>query len=159
MAEEDSTSKKPSAASWLSKLPNPPTFFLDRSLGRLKIAAALRLAGATIEVHDSKFPQDAPDEVWLRAAGENGWVVLTKDKNIRYHSREKATLLVYGVRAFVLTARGLNADEMPAVFVKALPNIAKVLARESPPFVATITAGDMVNVVLAGSGSVKSRKI
>jgi uncharacterized protein (DUF433 family) len=28
------------AANWLSKLHNPPTFFLDRSLGRLKIAAA-----------------------------------------------------------------------------------------------------------------------
>src|SRR5215831_7707454 len=109
MAENDSTSKKPSAASWLSKPHSPPTFFLDRSLGRLKIATALRQAGARVEVHDDLFDQGAVDEVWLQAAGEKSWVVLTKDKNIRYHAREKATLLAYGVRAFVLTAKGLNA--------------------------------------------------
>jgi len=113
----------------------------------LKIAAALRLAGATIKVHDDLFHQGAPDEVWLKAAGKDGWVVLTKDKNIRYHSREKATLLAYGVRAFVLTAKALNADEMAAAFVAALPNIAKLLDSNSGPFVATVTASGSVRIV------------
>jgi predicted nuclease of predicted toxin-antitoxin system len=152
MAEDDSTSKKPSAASWLSKLHNPPTFFLDRSLGRLRIAAALRQAGATVEVHDDLFHQGAADEVWLQAAGEKSWVVLTKDKNIRYHAREKATLLAYGVRAFVLTATALNGDEMATVFVKALPEIAKVLGSSDGPFVATVTRAGTVRVVLTASG-------
>jgi predicted nuclease of predicted toxin-antitoxin system len=147
MAEHDSTSKKLSAANWLSKLPNPPTLFLDRSLGRLKIAAALRRVGATVEVHDDSFDQAAADQVWLQAAGERNWVVLTKDKNIRYHAREKETLVAYGVRAFVLTAKALNADEMAAVFVKALPKMARVLENHHGPFVATITASGSVRIV------------
>lgn len=56
----------------------------------------LREAGAIVEVHDDLFHQAAEDVVWLQTAGERGWVVLTKDKNIRYHAREKATLLAYG---------------------------------------------------------------
>jgi len=139
--------KKRSAANWLSRLPKPPVFFLDRSLGRLKVAAALRQAGAIVEVHDDRFPQDAADDVWLKAAGENGWIVLTKDKNIRFHSREKNTLVAYGVQAFVLTAKGLNGDEMAAIFVQALPRIAKTLSKHPDAFVATVTQAGAVNVV------------
>jgi PIN like domain len=121
----------------------------------LKIAAALRQAGATVEVHDDLFHQGAADEVWLQAAGEKSWVVLTKDKNIRYHAREKTTLLAYGVRAFVLTAKAQNADEMATTFVKALPEIAKVLAGNEGPFVATVTQSGAVRVVLSGSSPQK----
>lgn len=113
----------------------------------MKIAAALRQTGATVEVHDDLFHQGAADEVWLQAAGEKSWVVLTKDKNIRYHAREKETLLAYGVRAFVLTAKALNADEMAAVFVKALPKIARILENNPGPFVATIAASGLVRIV------------
>lgn len=113
----------------------------------MKLAAALRQAGATVEIHDERFNQDAPDEVWLKSAGENKWIVLTKDKNIRFHAREKETLLAYGVRAFVLTAKALNGDEMAEIFVSALPKIAKILEKNSGPFVATITANGNVRVV------------
>jgi predicted nuclease of predicted toxin-antitoxin system len=114
----------------------------------LKIAAALRQAGVTVEVHDDLFYQGAADEVWLQAAGEKNWVVLTKDKNIRFHAREKATLLAYGVRAFVLTAKALNAEEMADAFIKALPEIAKVLETRDGPFVATVTRTGSVRVVM-----------
>ena len=83
----------------------------------------------------------------MKAAGENKWVVLTKDKNIRFHVREKETLLAYGVRAFILTAKALNGDEMAAIFVSALPKLAKILEKNSGPFVATITASGIVRVV------------
>jgi len=155
MAEDDSISKKPSAANWLSKLHNPPTFFLDRSLGRHKVAAALRKAGAQVVIHDDRFNQDAADEVWLRAAGENRWVVFTKDKNIRFHLREKETLVEYGVRAFVLTAKALNAEEMGAIFVGALSKIVKVLENNAGPFVATISASGSIRIVWPSQGASK----
>jgi hypothetical protein len=98
-------------------------------------------------VHDDLFPQDAPDEVWLKAAGENSWVVLTKDKNIRYRTRERRALASHGVRAFVLTAKALNADEMAAIFVLALPKIASFLLKHKGPFMATITGGGALNIV------------
>ena len=90
--------------------------------------------------------------MWLKAAGENRWVVLTKDKNIRFHIREKETLVAYGVRAFVLTAKALNAEEMAATFVGALPRIAKILKNNTGPFVATITATRSVRIVWPASG-------
>ena len=97
-------SKKPSDAS----LPSPPErlfFFVDRSLGRKIIPEVLRAAGAEVRVHDEFFPQDAKDEVWLGEVGRRGWVVLTKDKHIRYRQVEIQALLAAKVRAFVLTAR------------------------------------------------------
>ena len=126
---------------------NHQFFFLDRSLGKFKVAAALRSAGAIVEVHDDHFPQDAPDEEWLRVAGENGWVVVTKDKNIRFHTREKEALIAYDVRAFVLSAKALSADEMGQAFVRALPKIARVLRDNQSGFVASVTQAGAVNLV------------
>jgi predicted nuclease of predicted toxin-antitoxin system len=147
MAEDDSTSKKPFAANWLSKLPNPPVFFVDRSLGRHKFAGALREAGMHVEVHDDLFPGNAPDEMWLSAAGQNGWVVLTKDKNIRYHRREKEALVAHGVRAFVLTPKDVTADEMAEMCIRALPKISRALRKNKGAFVATIGRAGAVQVV------------
>ena len=87
-------------------LPEQLVFFVDRSLGRKIIPGALRQAGEEVRVHDDYFQQDAKDEVWLADVGKRGWIVLTKDKNIRYRPVELQALLLAKVRAFVLTARG-----------------------------------------------------
>jgi predicted nuclease of predicted toxin-antitoxin system len=94
---------------------------VDRSLGKRVVAGALRSEGAKVEVHDDHFLPDAPDEEWLAVVGQKGWVVLTKDNRLRYHSREKATLLRRGVRAFILTARNLKGQEIARAFTAALP--------------------------------------
>ena len=54
---------------------------------------ALRDAGARVELHDDHFSQDAQDQVWLTEAGERGWIVLTKDKHIRYRAVETNALI------------------------------------------------------------------
>jgi hypothetical protein len=64
MDASDPKSKKPSGANSPSKQPEPPVFFLDRSLGKKRIAATLRQAGAIVHVHDDYFPPDAKDEDW-----------------------------------------------------------------------------------------------
>src|SRR5713226_2579725 len=120
MAANASKSRKQSGASSPSKLPERPVFFLDRSLGKLKVANSLRKAGVTVEVHEQHFAPDAPDQDWLKAVGERSWVVLTKDQKIRYHSREREALLASGVRAFVLTAGSASGEEMAQAFLKAL---------------------------------------
>lgn len=102
---------------------DPLIFFLDRSLGKYIVADALRQAGAEIEVHDSHFPQDARDEEWLRAVGERGWIVLTRDDRIRYRFHERTALLQARVRAFVLVRRNVSGPAMAAAFVNALPAI------------------------------------
>ena len=142
-----STSKKRSAASSQSRPPEPPTFFLDRSLGRFKLATALRQAGFLVEVHDDHFDQDVTDEIWLSGVGQRGWVVLTKDEKIRYHARELRALISHGVRAFVLTARNVNADEMASIILGTRPRIEKFLARHTGPFLVAISRSGALGVL------------
>lgn len=48
----------------------------------------------------------ALDEEWLPIVGEHGWVVLMRDKRIRYRRPERERLMEHGVKAFCLTASG-----------------------------------------------------
>lgn len=80
--------KKPSVASSTATPPDTLPFFLDANLGRHQIADQLRVAGETVIVHDEHFPQGTKDEVWLTEIGKKGWIVLTKDDQIRYHHTE-----------------------------------------------------------------------
>jgi hypothetical protein len=48
----------------------------------------------------------ALDEDWLPVVGSNGWVVLMRDKRIRYRRPERERLMQHGVKAFCLTASG-----------------------------------------------------
>ena len=134
------TSRKRSAASSRSKRPSPapPPLFVDRSLGRLTIATALRAQGVEVHTHDAHFPQDARDEEWLAEVGRRGWAVITKDTRIRYRQTELAALVAGGVRAFVLTRGDLTGSEMAAILVRALPHLARFSARHEPPFIARI---------------------
>jgi predicted nuclease of predicted toxin-antitoxin system len=123
-------------------------FFVDRSLGRRIITDALREAGEDVRVHDDHFPQDAKDEVWLAAVGKQGWVVLTKDKNIRYRAVELQALIAANVRAFVLTARGdLSGAEVGQIFVKALPGMKRLCETTKPPFIARVSRDGSITLV------------
>lgn len=123
-------------------------FFVDRSLGRMIIPEALRAAEARVELHDDHFPQNAPDQTWLTEAGQRGWVVLTKDKHLRYRAVETNALMLAKVRAFVLTARGdLSGAEIGRIFVRALPAMRKLCMTLLPPFVAHVSRDGKVAVV------------
>lgn len=44
--------------------------FIERNLGKHKVAQILRYAGELVEVHDDHLPQNAPDEQWIKLVGE-----------------------------------------------------------------------------------------
>ena len=123
--------------------------FLDRNLGKKIIADALRQAGADVRVHDDHFSPNARDEEWLSEVGRRQWVVLTKDARIRYREIERMALMNAGVRAFVLTAKNLQGSEMASIFVTALPTIQRLSARHAPPFIAAITRGGRVSMLVS----------
>jgi len=132
-------------------LPSPPeqlVFFVDRSLGRKIIPTALRKTGEEVRVHDEHFPQDTRDEVWLGDVGKRGWVVLTKDKHIRYRAIEVHALRAANVRAFVLAARGdLSGAEVGQIFAKALLAMKKLCATTAPPFIALVSRDSKVTLI------------
>jgi predicted nuclease of predicted toxin-antitoxin system len=142
-----SKSKKPSGANSPSKLPDEPVFFLDRSLGKHRVATALRQAGATLHIHDDHFPPDAKDEHWLTTTGRRGWIVLTKDHRIRYRHVERLALMKAGVAAFILTSGDLQGEEMAQIFVKALPGITRFLKSHAKPFIAKIGKDGSVSLL------------
>jgi len=123
--------KKPSVASSSSPpgLPSLPALFLDWSLGDRILADSLRARGLTVHVHSDHFPPDAHDAEWLREVGRRRWVVLTKDKMIRYRETEITALRTAKVQAVVLTSGSLRATEMAAAFLKAIPKMRRVLKK------------------------------
>jgi hypothetical protein len=91
-------SKKQSAA----KPPDGTVFFIDRSLGVEPLRTELIHSGLAVEIHEDHFARDEEDRVWLQAAGERGWVVLTKDQRLRYRPLEIGALRASNARVFVL---------------------------------------------------------
>jgi predicted nuclease of predicted toxin-antitoxin system len=135
-------SKKQSVA----KPPDGTVFFIDRSLGIEPIRTELVKAGLVVEIHDDHFKRDEEDRIWLRQAGERGWVILTKDQRLRYRPLEIAALRASNARVFVLTAGNLRGAEIAEVFVSALPEICKTLHHHPGPFLARVSKSGQVTI-------------
>ena len=129
-------SKKQSGAN--SKLPPEPTFFLDRNLGRHVIAKRLRAEGMAVEVHDDHLPLDAPDEEWIALVGREGWMAVTKDKNVRYRTAELEAVRKHSARIVVIRMKNATGPEIAEVLVKGRRRIARFAAKTPAPFVAGI---------------------
>jgi hypothetical protein len=103
-------------------------------------------AGADVRVHDDFFAQDAPDEVWIPDVSERGWVILTKDKNIRRRHGERETALLSEARIFTLSSGGLRGSVMAAILVKHLEAMELMALALTPPFLAVISL-DHVEII------------
>lgn len=124
----------PSAASSGAKPPEPLTVFLDESLDSDSITQALTDAGTTVERLTKHFPKGTPDNVWLAFAGSKAWVVLTRDKRIRYRPLERLALQAANVRAFVFTGGNMTVKDTGDVLARAVPAIRR-LCRQPGPFI------------------------
>ena len=108
-----------------------PEFFLDRSLGKT-MASLLREAGHVVHLIADHYPNDAsdiPDETWIAEGCSQGWVLLTKDKRIRYRAAELEAL--QEGHLFCLVSGTMNIAEMTQALLDALPKIVRA-AREEP---------------------------
>lgn len=121
--------------------------FIDASLGQNIVPEALRLAGVKVVAHDEEFAPGTPDTDWLQEVGRKGWIVLTKDKRIRYREIEKQALQSAGVAAFVFAGSNRSGVEIGDAFVKALPAIRRLVEATPRPFIASVTASGGVNLL------------
>lgn len=131
--------KKPSgtrsAANSSSRPPEPLTLFLDESLDSDSIAQALTAAGARVERLTHHLPKGTDDATWLSFVGSRGWVVLTRDKRIRYRRLERLALQAARVRAFVFTGGNITIRETGEILAGAFQAMRKICEREAGPFV------------------------
>jgi len=109
----------------------------------------LRDLGATVIAHDDQFAPTTPDEVWLERCGREGWIVLTKDRNIRHNILERTALLRSGVRAFVLVSGNLTGAEIITAFTRALPRIQKLAVEVPAPFIGKVSRSGSAAVWLS----------
>lgn len=115
----------------------PAEFFVDRSLGK-SIVEGLRDAGLTVhsmaDIYGEKRAQLLADEAWLRDAGKNDWIVLTKDDAIRRRPAERDALTEAAVRVFCLTNRNMRGAEQTERFVSNRHRILRQ-ARKPGPYI------------------------
>ncbi|MFZ0159784.1 MAG: hypothetical protein WAL50_12195 [Kineosporiaceae bacterium] len=126
-----------------------PDLFLDRSLGRVEVPRLLRAAGlrlVTLAEHYG-IPQDeeVADVIWLRDAGERGWVVLMKDTRIRRRRAEQQALIENRVRAFCLSAGSLGSAEMARRFLLNLDAMTEA-CQDPGPFLYAVQATRIVRL-------------
>lgn len=86
-------------------------------------------------------PRGTPDEVWLKTAGQQGWIVLLRDQRVRHRASERTALRDAGVAAFVFTGGQVTAAETAQLFSRLVPKILNIAISETRPFLYTITAG------------------
>jgi len=136
----------------VTRLREPLTFFVDRSLGGKLVVDALRAAGAVVERHDDHFKQDEPDEAWLTKVGGAGWVALTKDEQILHRPAELLALFDANTAVFVFVGGDVRGPEIARAWVAALPVMRDVVAANDVPFVARVYADGAVSVSLTADG-------
>ncbi|HZR92754.1 MAG TPA: hypothetical protein VFA44_10180 [Gaiellaceae bacterium] len=132
----------------MSHSPQQLEFFLDRSLGRHRVAEALRAAGWTLRTHHEVYgdrDEEVPDIEWLELCGRENLPVLTKDRRLRYRRAEIQAIRRFGVRAFVLTGGSLTAAEQAARFDRSRARIEEACAAAGP-FVYAVHAERIVRI-------------
>ena len=112
---------------------------------------ALRAAGVEIRVHDELFPQGTEDLVWLREAGVNGWIVITRDDRIRYNQLEKQAVIAARLRFFSITSSSLTGEEAAALILSALEKMSRLCRQNARRgFIAKISRGPNVAIIETG---------
>src|SRR5262245_39901932 len=129
------------------KPPDEPVFCTDEALGGNVVVNALRAVGLEVERLTDHHAPGTKDAVWLPDIGKRGWVLLTKDKRMRFRYAEILAIVNHGVRAFVLTGGNMKATDMAQSFLAAMPKMKRILAKTRTPFVASVTRAGDVTIV------------
>lgn len=103
--------------------------FIDRSVPRSVAGALQKVRNDVVWLEDVRiFRHDTPDSAWAQCVGLANWLVVTRDKKLRYRPAERVKLIRNGCGAFVFTQKadpsrwdylkmlGKNLDEMEEIF-------------------------------------------
>jgi hypothetical protein len=147
MAARRTKSGKRSAASSKRRRKQPLTYFIDECLGGGILGQALRAAGAHAIIGRERFAPGTQDQDWLPVAGDERWIVLTKDRHIRKRELELTALVNARVRAVVLASADLTGQQQAAVFVRALPKIDRICRPSRGPLIAVLSASGHISLI------------
>lgn len=124
--------------------------FIDRCAWSAALGRALNEAGIGFVAHHAQFAHDTPDETWLAAAANHGWLVVTRDQRIRYRANELAAMRRARLHVFVFTQGGLTGAETGSILVRCHAAMLRQAAQVSPPAFFSLTRSGEVNRLKAG---------
>lgn len=78
--------------------------FIDRSVPK-GVAEAIRRVRSDVLWLEDKFPHDTPDEIWLEAAGDAGWLVLSRDRKIKTRRGQRQLIVKHRVGYFIINQK------------------------------------------------------
>ena len=125
------TSSKRSGTSKASP-PDPP-LFIDRDAWSRKLGQVLEDASVAYVAHHQQFDSESSDVEWIREAGEQGWIAITRDQNIRRKPNELAAIRPSRAIIFVFTSGNLSAEDTARILLTALPRIYRSAAGARRP--------------------------
>ena len=88
---------------------------------------------AITHVANLDLPRGISDEVWAKAAGESGWITLSKDLETRYKPNEREAIVRYKARVVQFTRGNWTSDQMIAAFTEAKKRIGCYLTGSRGP--------------------------
>lgn len=97
-------------------------FFFDEGLGH-NLTKGLSHLGKNVEHVLDKFPPGTKDVEWLSYVGDNGLVLVTKDKGIKRKPNEKAMLHKYKIVAFYLGGSEKSGHDIVKQLINAWENM------------------------------------
>ena len=103
------------------------------------MGVALTIAGIQFIPHHDRFAPDCPDEEWLPVAGKEGWIVLTRDKNIRRKPNELQAFKANRVLAIVLSSGQASAADTADLIIRLYPKLMRKVQNAKPPAMFTVT--------------------
>lgn len=139
-------SKKPSASN-SAEPPEPLTLFIDRCAWSRPLGEALDQLGVSYIAHHQRFTPDASDESWLEVAGREGWIVLTRDKRIRWRPAELEAFRDHEVIVFVLISGNVSAAETADLISRLYPKILRLAVQAKPPAMYRVTRAGTISPI------------
>lgn len=139
-------SKKRSASNNAAP-PDSPILFIDRCAWSLRLGEALAALDAPFIAHHEKFAPNGPDEEWLEVVGREGWIALTRDKNIRRKTNELDAYRRHSVIGFVLASGNASAADTAALVTALYPKIIRKAKATKPPAMFSVTLAGAINPI------------
>ena len=117
-----------------------PIWWFDRCLGR-DVPNAIAELGVDVRRYTDLYPNDptVEDVQWIPKVTELGWVIVTKDKNIRRDASERAVLVAAKARYVCLASARLTGAQQIDCLRGHWRTIDGVVRTRAAPLIASIT--------------------
>lgn len=125
---------------------------MDRSSGKYELVDGLKNLGLNVERHDDHFSQTTLDVEWILHCGENQWVIVSSDRNIKKNTLERQAILNAKVAAFFFTSASISSKQQIEAFSKALKRISYFVLNLERPFIARISPDGSVELWINDKG-------